>query len=430
MRGAAAALALALGALAGGAAGPAPEGIPAAVLRYADGDGAAREAALAELRAADAIPEADVARWREWASSAVRRRPKADGQAVRDPRFPMRYRLVGTPQAGGPLLVYLHGGGRGSEVNDYAWGAAGRTSRFMGFPCTLLPRTLDDDNIVGWTQDRSVLGLEALLRETVRTHGFDTNRIYVGGSSMGGYGTSLVGPLLADRCAAIYAEAGGADLGGAPSVRNTPFAIQIGALDAGRVEAVRELRDHLAALRRADPAGYEVRYKEVAGAGHNTGMDSEREIGEWLKTKKRDPLPKTVVWEPTRPGFRMFSWLGLSREGFDAPARRPPPRRRPPRGRDAEGDDDAGDGWDEGDDGAPIRAEIQAGNRIAVTGSRPGLAIFLNASMADLSREVVVTADGREAFRGRVPPSRSAIVESICDREDPAVVFTHRIELR
>jgi hypothetical protein len=207
-----------------------------------------------------------------------------------------------------------------------------------------------------------------------------------------------MGPALADRCAAIYAMAGGAGRTDVfENLRNTPFAIHIGDRDTanGRLSSTRKIRDIMKKLRDGDPKGYELFYKEYRGVGHMLPGSAHSEIGAWLKRKKRKPLPKVVVWKPFKSYVRMFYWLGC-----ESPSR-----------------------------GRVIRAEIKRGNRIEITGGSAGLTVYLNSKMLNLKDEVTVVVDGQETFKGIVPASLVAIVRSISEKEDPSMVFTHRIVL-
>jgi predicted esterase len=340
--------------------------------KYIGGDASA----LAQLAENDSIADKEISAWTRFAWDEVNKRSKG----------PMKYELLGKPP--GPVLIYLHGGGADKKGNDQQWQMCKGLAAGMGFPMTIVPRNLDDTKIVGWWEDSGIQGIDAMIRELRRTHNIDTNQVYLGGYSMGGWGTSIAGPALADRFAAIYSMAGGAGRQDIfENLKNTPFAVHIGDQDttAGRLETTRKMRDAIKAL------GYEISYKEYPGVGHQLPGSAHTEIAAWLKTKKRNPLPKVVVWKRFKPYARMFYWLGDAREG------------------------------------STVRAEIK-GQKIELTGG--SATIYLNSKMINLSKEITVTVDGTEQFKGVVSPSLCAIIQSISEKEDPNMVFTHRIVLK
>ena len=108
---------------------------------------------------------------------------------------------------------------------------------------------------------------------------------------------------------------------------------------------------------------------------------------------KRDPYPKTIVFEPVRSYKRLFAWVEL------------------PLG--------CGVSW--------ICATCdKKTNRIAVTtrGGSKGFRIYLNtAKMINLRKPVTVTVNGKEAFSGYVQRSAAAVVRSIAALRDTQRYF-------
>ncbi len=361
-----------------------------------------RPAILERLRPADLIQGSDVRIWVGRILGEIQKRPRPVGKnptTLSHPEFPMRYAMLGTPKPGDAVLIYLHRCGTDAATNDRGWGLAKSMGPGMGLPVTLAPRVFDDTALVGWAEERAAVAVAAMLDEVKRAPRVDTNRVYLGGYAMGGYATPQVAAVLADRLAACFAFAGGAPPE-APveNLRNTPLAVHIGDQDTGdgRLDATRALRDRLAALRGEDPTGYEAVHREYPGVGHSLPSSAHPEVGAWLKTKRRDPYPKTLVWRPTSSRFRHFHWLW------------------------------AGPGVE-----GRIRARVAGPNRIEVEATAgAALTVFLNDRMVDLRKPVVVNLNGAERWNGVVGHSLTALVETLAAKEDPEMYFTARVDLR
>src|SRR5258706_27145 len=83
--------------------------------------------------------------------------------------------------------------------------------------------------------------------------GVDANKVFIMGSSHGGYGAFAIGPKMPDRFAAIHASAAAPTDGEttAKTLRNTIFTCMVGEQDTdyGRYERDQRIRDAVATLR-------------------------------------------------------------------------------------------------------------------------------------------------------------------------------------
>jgi predicted peptidase len=106
-----------------------------------------------------------------------------------------------------PLILFLHGAGeRGSELGKVAvHGPPKIVKEKADFPFILVSPQCPDGEI--WSND-VLLGL---LDEVVASQAVDTNRLYLTGLSMGGYGTWSLGVQCPDRFAAIAPICGGGE---------------------------------------------------------------------------------------------------------------------------------------------------------------------------------------------------------------------------
>ncbi|MCC6740856.1 MAG: hypothetical protein IT452_17575 [Planctomycetia bacterium] len=151
------------------------------------------------------------------------------------------------------------------------------------------------------------------------------------------------------------------------------------------------------------PGRYALAWREYPGKGHDLPNSATLEIFEWMKPLKRDPAPKSVVWQ-----------------GFNDPAMKPCENRY--------------FYWLHTEEpSAAMRLEGTIGEKNVIDVKAEGVAsftVFLNDRMADLKKPVVLRLDGKEIFRGTPATSLSALVESFAAKEDPDLVFTARIDVK
>jgi predicted peptidase len=107
-----------------------------------------------------------------------------------------------------PLILFLHGAGeRGTDVWKVAvHGPPKNVTSHSDFPFILVSPQCPSDQ--AWSKDT----LLALLDEITLKYAVDTNRVYLTGLSMGGYGTWDLGICHPEKFAAIAPICGGGDL--------------------------------------------------------------------------------------------------------------------------------------------------------------------------------------------------------------------------
>ncbi|HLG42413.1 MAG TPA: hypothetical protein VI643_03525 [Planctomycetota bacterium] len=369
----------------------------------ADSDDA-REALLAELKSfekSDVMPAKLLELARRGPKSAGGRENKLDHK-----EFLGTYYLAGTKEGKKlPLFIGLHGGG--GSASD-----SGAQAMSFGFPkgcLAVFPTALTRPAVTEWNREREAQYVLALIEELKRSYDIDTNRIYLSGLSMGGWGTFCIGSHHADVFAGLAPCAAGAC---EPSVdrekctifanlHNTPIRWYHGERDNNPPAdhpsfGVRKAAKRLEELQQ-EHGGYVFEYKEVPGLGHAAPPDGFAPTFDWLLRQKRNPCPSKVVWEPHRRTGRHFFWLKVAS---------PTP-------------------------GTGIEAEIdRKKNSVAVKtrGIDTGWTVFLNDKLVDLNKPVSVTVNGKRKFSGRVARSLTATVETIAAKRDPEMVFTARID--
>jgi predicted peptidase len=106
-----------------------------------------------------------------------------------------------------PLMLFLHGAGeRGTDLQRVAiHGPPMLARQGKDFPFIIIAPQCPDDR--RWEND----GLLQLLDHVSASHAVDTNRVYLTGLSMGGYGTWRLGLTHPERFAAIAPICGGGE---------------------------------------------------------------------------------------------------------------------------------------------------------------------------------------------------------------------------
>ena len=107
-----------------------------------------------------------------------------------------------------PLILFLHGAGeRGTNVWKVAThGPAKHVTGETDFPFIIVSPQCPEHQV--WSNDV----LLALLDDTLAKYAVDTNRVYLTGLSMGGYGTWSLGLTHPERFAAIVPICGGGQM--------------------------------------------------------------------------------------------------------------------------------------------------------------------------------------------------------------------------
>jgi len=382
--------------------------LEARVSAYVEASEEKREDLLPSIRSADRIEADAEAHWIRFVRDRLKRLPRHDGREVsmtHHPKFSVKYRLLGRTKGKNlSLLIFLHGGGPSSSVNDRSWEGFKRLTD-TPFDLMAVPRVWDDSTGAGWVMESGPLVVRSVLAEVKRAYDVDPNRVYLAGSSMGGYGTCWIGCLEPDRFAALGIVAAGYGGGGArlDNLLHTPITCHIGENDraSDHIGTARALRKRLDQLRRWYPKGYRCLYQEYPGMGHSLGPEAYREVFDWMKNFERDPVPRKIVWTPfTHTRYithkHYYYWLKLER-----------PRT-----------------------GMRLEAEIKSGNEIVVsTREVRSFTVFLNARLIDPSKPVKLVVNGKVVHDDRVRPSLTAIVESLIAKEDPYQVFCYRIDV-
>lgn len=328
----------------------------------------------------------------------------ADGKAG-DERG--RYIVGGETKKPKGLVIAMHGGGQGFGDPVGLAASYGPALQQLGL-LMIAPGVLEQTDC-GWTDSGTEEFVIDLVDAALRTWKIDADHVYFAGFSMGGHGAWSLGAHHADRTAALAASSGAptpfrtapgkpiddVQDGVIPSLRNV-FVAVFQALDDPQVTPD---ANQFAIKRLAEAetkwGGYVHDYWEVDKGGHTDPPGGPIALLRKIAGKVREPVPERLVWQPVLPWKRQFGWLY----------------------------------WDRPTLGAVVTANLdRKANAVAITcdKSADGLQVLLDARVLDLAREVVVTVNGAEVFRG-LPIADLGTLLLTSDHPDPRLQFAVRV---
>jgi pimeloyl-ACP methyl ester carboxylesterase len=386
--------------------------------QYFEADGARRAEILREIEPADAIPLADVPKWRakllKLAAQSGRRLKKSGTEYWYDEKTKRgKYMVAGAGGKGG-LVIALHGGGQGAGDAGEAHGTFAPIASKHGCIC-IAPEVLEKTER-GWTTSGTEEFLLELIEAAKRTwKTIPHDRVYMVGHSMGGYGSWTVGAHHADLFAGLgpyagaptpytvdgqpYTEVTGIQEGVIPNLRNVALHVYQSLDDKQVPPAPNVFANRMVLDWQKDHGGYNYKYVEVNGQGHGAPPGGHKVGFDWLYQFRRDPRPKYVLWEPVLPYKRMFYWLW----------------------------------WDHPVAKTLVKAVVKAPNEIEIDlGGQPrrGFRLLLDADLVDLAKEVIVREGSEVVFQGAVSPTLSTMLMTAAERFDSQFVFPARIDLK
>jgi hypothetical protein len=302
------------------------------------------------------------------------------------------------PATGRSLWISMHGGGGApANVNDGQYENQKKLYQ-LAEGIYLVPRAPTNTwNL--WHEGHIDRMFARLVEDFVALEGVNPDKVYILGYSAGGDGVYQMAPRMADWWAGAAMMAGHPN--GVPllSVRNVPFALQVGSKDNAynRAKIGAEYGEQLAKLRKEDPKGYEnfVRIRE--GKGHWMNLE-DKEALPWLAKFDRNPVPDRVVWKQTGTPHDRSYWLAV------------------PKGK-AKG-------------GSLVVAERVA-NKITITKAEDveRLVIRLDDRMIPFQGPVVVEQAGKILHSAPVTRTIATLAKTLADRGDPKLMFDAEVEV-
>ena len=168
-----------------------------------------------------------------------------------------------SPSKKWPLILFLHGvGERGDDIELVKLhGIPKIIEQHPDFPFIAISPQCPDETL-WWDYHRM---LKAILDQNIEQYEVDTNRIYLTGLSMGGYGVWSLGMTYPDQFAALAPICGGGMAGMVPFIQNVPVWAFHGEQDpVVRLEEGQRMVDALRAC------GGDVRFTVYPGVGHDS----------------------------------------------------------------------------------------------------------------------------------------------------------------
>ncbi len=313
---------------------------------------------------------------------------------------PMRAICTGKPSARAPLLVYLHGGGHGGTKhpghldNEMAWGWGFHRSRMItSTSAACIPRCISDTALNAWILDTDIEALSQTLDAYLRSFPVDGNRIYLMGTSMGGYGVWKAGAIEADRFAAIASLAAGCAEKKKTALENlasTSFGVFIGSKDRKRLKEAERGKAVLESL------GITPQWTVYEGSGHALPDTAYGDVDAFFRTHKRDPYPAQLRWHPQVSWKKRFYHLRI----------------------------------DKPQAGMSVNCDCSA-NAINITSDKVNaLSIYLNDTLVNVDEIVTVTWNGTDVYKDIPGRHLGVLLESLQERSDASQYYTARIDLK
>ena len=202
----------------------------------------------------------------------------------------LKYQLFGNPKWKGsertPLLIWLHGSGQSGDDNKAQMGGAtrafGSEESQEEYPCFILaPQCPSAD--IGWKNSVET-NLMALIADLAENLPIDETRIYLTGSSMGGFGSWRISANHPETFAAVIPICGGGNPGDAEKLKGIPiWAFHGDQDDQVSVEKSRVMFKAIQAI-----GGELVKYDELTGEGHNIagGVYAREDLAPWIFGQK------------------------------------------------------------------------------------------------------------------------------------------------
>jgi hypothetical protein len=366
------------------------DGKPASLAELAERDFAKVPLTKADAAAArELLWKAHVEILRKERAQEVKDRVLKDGKL----EMPFAFKTFGDKPAGGrSLYISLHGGGGTTkEVNDSQWNNQKKLYT-VEEGIYLAPRAPSNTwNL--WHEAHIDRLFGRLIEDLIALEDVNPDRVYVLGYSAGGDGVYQIAPRMADYWAGAAMMAGHPNGVSLLSLRNVPFALQVGEKDSAynRNKVGKEYGDQLDQLKKDDPEGYEHFVKIHEGKGH--WMDLQDKVAlPWMAKFTRDATPKRVVWKQTGVAHDRSYWLAVPADQAKADslviARR---------------------------DGQTV--EITAAEKVTK------LLIRLDDRMLDLDQPVTVRRGDGKLFSGTVSRTIGVQIRTLVGRGDPRLMF-------
>jgi predicted peptidase len=333
--------------------------------------------------------KAHVERIRKDRAEEIKQRVLKDGKL----EMPFFSKTFGKkPASGRSLWISLHGGGGApKQVNDSQWENQKKLYT-VEEGIYLAPRAPTNTwNL--WHEAHIDRLFGRLIEDLIVLEDVNPERIYLLGYSAGGDGVYQLAPRMADYWAGAAMMAGHPNGVSLLSLRNVPFALQVGGKDSAynRNKVGKEYGEQLDKLHKGDPRGYEHFVKIHEGKGHWMDLEDKAALP-WMAKFTRNATPARVVWKQTGAPHDRFYWLAVPSNQVMVDSLVVAQR--------------------EGQTVQIISAEKVA-----------KLLIRLDDRMADLDRPITVMHAGKQLYAGTPARTIEVLLKTLNGRGDPKLMF-------
>jgi len=215
-----------------------------------------------------------------------------------------------------PLVLYLHG-----KTDTVSWNLDWYKDTVQkDNPCFVLtPKSIGPNSGWGSSWDekhsRDMSKTLVVVDSLINKYSINTNRLYIFGVSMGGYGVFSVLDKEPGKFTAAYAVCGGGDKNKVEAMLNTPLWIFHGEVDdVVPVKYSRNIYKEILGL-----GGKKVRYTEYPGVKHNSWENVAREktLYKWLFSQEKgmdhntQPCVEKFSMNVSEKDSILFSWKAI-----------------------------------------------------------------------------------------------------------------------
>jgi predicted peptidase len=183
-----------------------------------------------------------------------------------------------------PLVIYLHGGSqRGNDLSKLkGYGLPGLVSKGKDFPFIIASPQCPADRY--WSTEN---WFDSLYEELVSKYRIDTNRVYLTGISIGGFGTYITAMDHPDKFAALVALCGGCNDADTPRICSLSH-IPIWAFH-GTADNKIPISETERIVRGLQNCRGDIRFTRIPGAGHGIEYlyETKPEIYSWMLRHRR-----------------------------------------------------------------------------------------------------------------------------------------------
>lgn len=332
------------------------------------------------------------------------------------------------PADGYPMYLYIHGSGpRESEWET----GLNICSRFDDAPSVyFIPQIPNEGSYYRWWQKSKQYAWEKLFRQSLISGFINPDKLYIFGISEGGYGSQRLAAFYADYLAGAGPMAGGEPLKNAPveNCVHIAFSLLTGAKDYGFYRNILTgyVKEEFERLQTLYPELYTHRIELIPDKGH---VIDYRMATPWLKQYTRDPYPKYVCWED-------FEMDGLHRKGFyNLHIKKRPSDDISSRTRyemTITGNhitlnvDNVIYETTQKDSRWGIEMKFK---KIYIPATKGQVIIYLCEELINLKKEVSVSVNGKQVFRGKVKSDLKNMVNSCATFFDPRRIYPVSIEV-